>query len=55
MIQMNLFTKYRLTDLLENEFMVATVVGGGGSRMRERILREAWRAAIHGSQRVGHD
>ena len=40
MIQMNLFTKYRLTDLLENEFMVATVMGGGGSRMRERILRE---------------
>ena len=23
-----------------NEFMVATVMGGGGSRMRERILRE---------------
>ena len=37
---MNLFTKYRLTDLLENEFMDATVMGGGGSRMRERILRE---------------
>ena len=40
MIQMNLFTKYRLTDSLENEFMVARVMGGGGSRMREGILRE---------------
>ena len=40
---MNLFTKYRLTDSLENEFMVARVMGTpprGGSRMREGILRE---------------
>ena len=45
---MNLFTKYRLTDLLENEFMVATVVGGGalvpqGSESR----RGSWYVKIH--------